>query len=163
MIEHKLRFGIFGIQEKRTKSFYMQDRESKKRGCVWMFTYLDIEASLLTLKCLFAGQPTSPYDSRPGDRSGTIDIFKGPSWNLLSWLIVHIKKEKVLTLLKQVWLLRLILLMKNLPHLPTPATTTSSSMTNSEILVESFYSVNYVNINYSVKISTVDSKYLLFL
>ena len=30
-------------------------------------------------------------------------------------------------------------------------------------LVKSFYSVNYVNVNYSVKYSTVDCKYLLFL
>ena len=30
-------------------------------------------------------------------------------------------------------------------------------------LVESFYSVNYVNVNYSVKYLTVDCKYLLFL
>ena len=30
-------------------------------------------------------------------------------------------------------------------------------------LVKSFYSFNYVNVNYSIKYSTVDYKYLLFL
>ena len=33
----------------------------------------------------------------------------------------------------------------------------------SNTIVESFYSVNYVNVNYSVKYSIVDCKYLLFL
>ena len=32
-----------------------------------------------------------------------------------------------------------------------------------DILAEVFYNVNYVNVNYSVKNSTVDCKYLLFL
>ena len=32
-----------------------------------------------------------------------------------------------------------------------------------DTLVESFYSVNYVNVNYSVKYTTVDCNYLLFL
>ena len=31
------------------------------------------------------------------------------------------------------------------------------------LLAEVFYNVNYVNVNYSVKNSTVDRKYLLFL
>jgi hypothetical protein len=31
------------------------------------------------------------------------------------------------------------------------------------ILAEVFYNVNYINVNYSVKNSTVDCKYLLFL
>ena len=34
---------------------------------------------------------------------------------------------------------------------------------NEVALVESFYSVNYVNVNYSLKYSTVHCKYLLFL
>ena len=39
----------------------------------------------------------------------------------------------------------------------------SVSLINSNIMVESFYLVSYVNINYSIKYSTVDCKYLLFL
>ena len=39
----------------------------------------------------------------------------------------------------------------------------SVSLINSNIMVESFYLVSYVNINYSVKYSTVECKYLLHL
>ena len=36
-------------------------------------------------------------------------------------------------------------------------------VTNRDLQAEVFYNVNYVNVNYSVKNSTVDCKYLLFL